>query len=141
MKKNLVILVTIVSVSFYLIGCGCGRERESLESMQEPMSIDEISAMSMDSVLGVDTTASGIKLEPLPPQGPYKPTDREVQVALKNAGFYNGSIDGKIGAMTQKAIKEFQQAKGLKIDGKVGLNTWSALSPYLSNNNKHSGKN
>src|SRR3989338_1161690 len=34
---------------------------------------------------------------------------REVQQALKSAGYYTGEIDGKLGAGSQKAIKDFQR--------------------------------
>ena len=72
------------------------------------------------------------KLEPLPPQGPYKPSGTEIQTALKNAGFYTGTVDGKIGPKTKKAVEEFQKANGLKADGKVGPKTWTLLGKYLS---------
>ncbi len=55
----------------------------------------------------------------------------EIQQALKNAGFYNGPVDGKIGPMTQEAIRQFQQAHGLKVDGVVGTQTWQQLAPYV----------
>ena len=35
-------------------------------------------------------------------------TSKNIQIALSNAGYYNGSIDGKIGPKSQKAIREFQ---------------------------------
>jgi peptidoglycan hydrolase-like protein with peptidoglycan-binding domain len=57
-------------------------------------------------------------------------TIKDVQAALKNAGFDPGSVDGKLGPRTQQAIKEFQRVKGLKIDGKVGPKTWAELSKY-----------
>ncbi len=59
-------------------------------------------------------------------------TKQEIQAALKNAGFYKGAIDGKIGPVTQKAIKAFQSANGLKADGIIGPKTSEALSEYLS---------
>lgn len=55
----------------------------------------------------------------------------QIQKALKNAGYYKGSIDGKIGAKTREAITRFQKDNGLKADGKVGRMTWSELKPYL----------
>ncbi len=58
-------------------------------------------------------------------------TTKEIQAALKKAGFDPGSIDGKLGPRTTQAIKEFQRIKGLKVDGKVGLRTWSELGKYL----------
>ncbi|MDD4954632.1 MAG: peptidoglycan-binding protein [Candidatus Omnitrophica bacterium] len=54
-------------------------------------------------------------------------TPKNIQAALKNAGFYSGAIDGKIGKKTKEAIKEFQKANGLKADGIVGKQTWSKL--------------
>ena len=70
-------------------------------------------------------------LEPLPPSGPYKPSMTEIQTALKNAGMYSGTVDGKIGPLTKKAIEEFQKANNLKVDGKVGPQTWDLLSKHL----------
>lgn len=58
-------------------------------------------------------------------------TTKEIQIALKNAGFDPGAIDGRLGPRTQQAVKEFQRAKGLKIDGKVGPQTWAELGRYL----------
>lgn len=56
---------------------------------------------------------------------------RQIQTSLKNAGFYKGPVDGKIGPKTKEAIRSFQKAKGLKPDGIVGKRTSSELSKYL----------
>jgi len=55
----------------------------------------------------------------------------QVQLALKNAGFYNGSIDGRIGEKTKQAIAEFQKSHNLTPDGIVGRKTWEQLKSYL----------
>jgi peptidoglycan hydrolase-like protein with peptidoglycan-binding domain len=60
-----------------------------------------------------------------------RPKARQIQMALKNAGYYQGAIDGKIGKRTRRAIKKFQKENGLKVDGKVGRRTWSVLGKYL----------
>ncbi|MBD3380065.1 MAG: hypothetical protein GF408_06360 [Candidatus Omnitrophica bacterium] len=57
---------------------------------------------------------------------------REIQKALKNAGYYYGPIDGKIGNKSKRAIREFQADHGLKVDGIVGSQTKQALLKYLS---------
>ena len=59
-----------------------------------------------------------------------KPTTRQVQQALKNAGFYQGAVDGKSGPMTKDAVKEFQRVHGLVDDGVVGKQTWAKLKAY-----------
>ena len=61
---------------------------------------------------------------------------RTVQLALKEAGFYSGNVDGKTGPLTQKAIEDFQKAKGLKVDGKVGPMTWTELAKYVPQETK-----
>lgn len=59
------------------------------------------------------------------------PNPKQIQTALKKAGFYSGSVDGKIGKNTTKAIKEFQKTNGLIVDGVVGQQTWLKLKKYL----------
>lgn len=51
----------------------------------------------------------------------------QVQTALKSAGYYDGAIDGKLGKRTKAAISDFQKAKGLKVDGIIGRQTWEYL--------------
>jgi murein L,D-transpeptidase YcbB/YkuD len=55
----------------------------------------------------------------------------DVQTALKNAGYYQGSIDGKVGAKTKEAISQFQRDNGLNADGIVGQRTWAELQKNL----------
>ena len=55
---------------------------------------------------------------------------KDVQLCLKNAGFYDGEIDGIKGKRTRKAIREFQGANGLTADGIVGKKTWELLAKY-----------
>ena len=140
MKKSLLIILGL-PVIIYL--AGCGRKQESLEKMPEPLTMEQISTIGTEAkavpqtqatttVTQTAVVAADAKLEPLPPQGPYKPTAKEIQTALKNAGFYSGLIDGKIGPMSKKAIEEFQKANNLAADGKVGLKTWEALGKYLN---------
>ncbi|QAT16878.1 hypothetical protein BU251_03590 [Candidatus Velamenicoccus archaeovorus] len=63
---------------------------------------------------------------------PEKPTKKEIQTALKNAGYYAGDIDGKFGPKTKKAVEEFQTANNLSVDGVVGPQTWDLLKKYLN---------
>jgi peptidoglycan hydrolase-like protein with peptidoglycan-binding domain len=60
------------------------------------------------------------------------PTPDQIQTALKNAGYYKGTIDGKIGPKSIKAIEAFQNDNGLKADGKVGRKTWEILQVHLN---------
>jgi murein L,D-transpeptidase YcbB/YkuD len=51
---------------------------------------------------------------------------RQVQQALVKAGF-NIQVDGFFGNDTDKAVRQFQQQKGLTVDGIVGAKTQKAL--------------
>ncbi|OGX38337.1 MAG: hypothetical protein A3C36_00585 [Omnitrophica WOR_2 bacterium RIFCSPHIGHO2_02_FULL_52_10] len=55
-----------------------------------------------------------------------------VQKLLKAAGFDPGDIDGKMGAKTEAAVLNFQEAQGLTADGKIGYQTLSKLAGYLT---------
>ena len=56
---------------------------------------------------------------------------KQIQTALKNAGYYQGTVDGKLGKNTRRAVRAFQRANKLPADGKVGENTWMVLKEYL----------
>lgn len=60
-----------------------------------------------------------------------KMTKEQIQLALKNIGYYDGKIDGKIGSRSKIAIKEFQKDMGLKVDGVAGQKTKEKLAKYL----------
>ena len=59
-------------------------------------------------------------------------TPQKIQLALQNAGYYDGPIDGKVGAKTRRAITEFQKANNLNADGILGAKTWSSLKTHLN---------
>jgi peptidoglycan hydrolase-like protein with peptidoglycan-binding domain len=60
------------------------------------------------------------------------PSNQDIQTALKNAGFYDGEIDGKIGPKTRNAIMEFQKKNNLEVDGIIGQKTWEVLGQFLT---------
>ena len=135
--KRFLIFASVVLVFAALSGCAKHQEAEDLQ----PVTLESLGAPSQVQVMPQDAGMPAVaapavvaskELVPLPPQGPYKPTSIEIQTALKNAGFYAGNIDGKIGPKSKKAIEDFQSANGLKVDGKVGSKTWEALGKYLN---------
>ena len=54
-----------------------------------------------------------------------------VQRALEEAGYNVGKIDGEWGKKTEGAVKEFQKAHRLKVDGRVGYQTLFKLSEFI----------
>jgi len=53
--------------------------------------------------------------------------NREVQEALKAKGNDPGAIDGRMGRKTRAALKDFQQANGLKATGRMDDQTAEKL--------------
>ncbi|KYH30051.1 spore cortex-lytic enzyme precursor [Clostridium tepidiprofundi DSM 19306] len=51
----------------------------------------------------------------------------EVQTKLNQLGYNCGTVDGWFGSLTDVAVRNFQRAKELVVDGIVGINTWNAL--------------
>ena len=56
---------------------------------------------------------------------------RGLQFLLRNSGFSKSRPDGAFGSATERAVKRFQRAQGLKADGIVGAQTWAKLCPRL----------
>jgi len=70
---------------------------------------------------GVESSASA-------KQGQWSQDEiKTVQEALKGKGNDPGPVDGIMGPQTQKAIREFQQASGLKTTGRLDAETATAL--------------
>ncbi len=57
----------------------------------------------------------------------YKPDVELIQSRLTELGYYTGTIDGNFGPGTGKAVKAFQKAKGLTVDGIAGPATLSKM--------------
>ena len=54
-----------------------------------------------------------------------------LQQALTDLGFFTGSVDGRFGTATQKAVVDFQQANALDADGKAGPKTLQKIEQLL----------
>jgi peptidoglycan hydrolase-like protein with peptidoglycan-binding domain len=62
--------------------------------------------------------------EPILKLGSKEPEVRDLQEALKALGHDPGRIDGDFGPRTESAVKAFQQAREIPVDGIVGRVTW-----------------
>ena len=52
---------------------------------------------------------------------------RQIQKVLKREGYYKGSVDGIYGTGTRNAVKAFQKAVGIPVDGIAGPKTLKFL--------------
>jgi peptidoglycan hydrolase-like protein with peptidoglycan-binding domain len=87
--------------------------RLALEKRYEAVSVAADSAGSTPSILR---------------NGDRGPAVQRMQRLLANAGYSPGPADGIFGSKTELAVKQFQDAKGLRVDGLVGSNTMKALT-------------
>ena len=145
MRGRLTVPMLLAAVT--LAGCAGGRQDmarlrsqvtlldQRIAQLERAQQADAWSAAPVSEPLA--PTSAAAPAEPTPKASepssakPYlKPTTRQIQQALKNAGFYQSAVDGKIGPVTRDAIKEFQRVHGLTDDGVVGRRTWATLSTY-----------
>jgi peptidoglycan hydrolase-like protein with peptidoglycan-binding domain len=68
--------------------------------------------------------------EPTLKKGATGEAVRELQIALQETGNNPGAIDGVFGAHTEAAVKAFQQARGITVDGIVGPITWRNIDEF-----------
>lgn len=150
MLKRAVILFVSSAFLLSLAGCATARKQKDMElqGLRNEVSVleaqltakdEEIASLrdaltrttdekaGLESALGKKKTVFEAKSRPSP---------KQIQTALLNAGYDPGSIDGKMGKKTRQAIKAFQKDNNLKPDGKVGRETWGLLKKHLENKNK-----
>ncbi|WP_347548785.1 peptidoglycan-binding protein [Pseudalkalibacillus hwajinpoensis] len=63
-----------------------------------------------------------------------------LQSQLKSKGYYSYSVDGIYGSITKQAVRNFQSANGLSVDGIAGSNTFAALSGASVNTSSSSSQ-
>lgn len=51
----------------------------------------------------------------------------QLQKLLQAFGHYTGALDGKFGDKTRTAVRKYQEAAALKIDGVCGPQTWASI--------------
>ena len=150
MKSSRLSLAVFLGLALVITGCGkkaadqgiAGTGFDTLATTEELAQLPQASNASQQAAVEVlpiepspvtpQAVASVAPIEPAAATTQALGRNQQIQTALKNAGIYQGKIDGKIGPMTKKAIQSFQTNNGLKADGKVGPKTWAALEPFVA---------
>jgi len=137
MGKRILVLVLLAAAGFSLSGCATARKNNDLElqglrnqvtalEAQLNAKDEELNNLRVSTVKAPEETVKDVN------EIKQRPKAKAIQLALRNAGYYSGKIDGKMGRRTTEAIKAFQKANNLPVDGKVGKKTWSFLRDYLN---------
>ena len=82
--------------------------------------------LTVDGIAGTKTLSS------------LKTTVTNIQSKLKNLGYYSGTVDGIYGSGTTTAVKNYQKAQGLTVDGIAGTKTLSKLNGTSSSSSSNS---
>ena len=144
MFKRAVIFFSMFALSISLAGCATARRSKDFEiqGLRNQVSVLESQLQSKDEEINslkdqlnsqqlqARQVFPARKLKVIP-EVKSRPNIKQIQKALKNAGYNPGTIDGRMGRETKDAIRAFQRANGLRADGKVGKNTWVLLEKYL----------
>lgn len=134
----LVLVIFVISLS----GCATARKQNELEiqRLNTQVSVlqtqlqskdEEINGLRGELSKAPQEKTERVSKKKIIPEEKSRPSVKHIQIALKNAGYYTGHVDGRIGKQTKEATREFQKANNLMADGKVGTKTWSLLRPYL----------
>ena len=143
---RMVSTIPVLLAAVTLSGCAGGRQEvarlrsqvtlldQRIAQLERGQQADAWSAVPVNEPLAptsaAASAAASTPAESAPAKPYLKPTTRQIQQALKGAGFYQGAVDGKTGPVTRNAIKEFQRVHGLTDDGVVGRRTWAKLGAY-----------
>jgi peptidoglycan hydrolase-like protein with peptidoglycan-binding domain len=138
MVRKLLLISLLVVFVFAIAGCASGRQKDlEMQKLRNQVTVLEAQVQAKDQELSSLkeslTSAEAEKNKEIIPEAKSRPSIKQIQIALRNAGFEPGALDGKMGRQTKEAIKSFQKANNLKADGKVGKQTWAALRSYLVN--------
>ena len=144
MKKAIAGILFVVFTAFSLAGCATASKKNEgqAQEMKDQISMLQDQLRTKDeeiaSLRDELNRSSQEKLAALPAaiEQCARPSMKQIQTALKNAGFYTGTVDGKTGKMTREGIRAFQKANNLPADGMVGKKTWNLLKDYLEKKEK-----
>jgi murein L,D-transpeptidase YcbB/YkuD len=127
-------VIALMVLTLGVTGCVTAFKNQEKENYEQTVMNLQSKISSLEADLYKDkaeNTALKQKIAVLEKKEVRMPNAREIQTALKKAGFYSGAIDGQVGTQTKEAIKKFQEANKINPDGVVGSKTWAILVKYL----------
>lgn len=144
MSRRAIIFLILFVFLITLTGCATGGKQKDLEIQGLKNQISALEAQ----IQSKDEEINSLREAPAPAEekteatkktgkkrviGEVKshPNVKQIQIALKNAGYNPGPLDGRMGKKTKEGIKAFQKANNLMESGKADKETWDLLKGYL----------
>jgi peptidoglycan hydrolase-like protein with peptidoglycan-binding domain len=145
MLRRVIFLCVIFVFLISLSGCATARKQKDLEiqGLRNQISVLETQIQAKDEEINNlrdalsktevvrETKTLVVSKKKVILEVKSRPKIKQVQMALRNAGYNPGAVDGRMGKQTRDAIRAFQRANNLPVDGKVGKKTWNLLKGYL----------
>ncbi len=142
MAKRCFAAFLVFALSLALNGCATFGKKKDLEIQELKNQVLALEAQVQNKdreintlkyeIERVDQEGKNLRQEQKIIEPKSRPNIKQIQMALRNAGYNPGKIDGKMGKQTREAIKSFQAANNLPVDGVAGKRTWEALRQYFS---------
>ena len=105
-----------------------GSKTESaLRAFQKANGLSQTGTASRETWAAINAQCGGMRANSVVRKGSYGTQVKYLQQALIGLGFLGGSADGHYGSRTEEAVRQFQSAYGLSVDGSAGRNTMTAL--------------
>ena len=147
MLRKLVVFSIILAFTISLSGCASGRKQKELEiqglrnqvsALESQLQVkdEEINSLKETATMAAEDKETAVNKKKAIGEVKNRPTPKQIQIALRNAGYNPGKIDGKMGKLSRDAIRAFQKANNLASDGKMGKQTWNLLKDYLYKKSK-----
>lgn len=145
-RRALLLVVSVIFIAS-LSGCATARKQKDMEiqNLKNQVSLLESQIQSKDEEINSlrdsmnqisEEKETQAKKQTSAKKGilevKSRPKVKQIQTALRNAGYDPGAVDGKMGRQTKDAVMAFQRANNLPADGIVGKKTWLLLREYLT---------
>lgn len=101
--------------------------KNALLAFQKDNGLSQTGVADKQTWAVINAKSGGMRADVAVAVGSYGTNVKYLQQALIGLGYLSGSADGHYGTMTKEAVRSFQRAYSLSVDGSAGKNTMTAL--------------
>lgn len=103
------------------------KTKKALLAFQKDQGLSRTGVADKATWAAINAQCGGMRADINVRKGSFGTNVTYLQQALIGLGFLAGSADGHYGPRTEEAVRNFQRAYGLSVDGSAGRNTMTAL--------------
>ena len=103
------------------------KTKKALESYQKDKKLAQTGEADPATWAAINLVSSGMNIGTSLKKGSSGTAVKHLQKALIGLGYLNGVADGKFGAKTAEAVKDYQRDYGLGVDGSAGKKTLTSI--------------